>query len=141
MLWKRIVVGEKERILISRNGRFAGILTPGEYRAFVAPSVSLDAERHNVDDLVFRSTWADYLVREKSALVQRHFERIETDRSQIAMVYTNGELFTVLIPSKRLLLWRGVVEVTAEKVEIIDWRPKTAASARTESGARFRLTG
>jgi regulator of protease activity HflC (stomatin/prohibitin superfamily) len=120
MLWKRILVGDQERALITKNGRFAGILAPGEYRLFVMPGVSLNVEKYNVRDLVFQSTWADYLAKERPEVADRHFTRIETNDLQVAMIYVDGKLYKVMLPAKRLLFWRGAVDVTAEVVNVID---------------------
>jgi hypothetical protein len=120
MLWKRIIVGDQERALISKNGRFGGIFTPGEYRLFTTPGVSLDVEKYNVRELVFQSTWADYLAKERPDIAERHFTRVETNDLQVAMVYVDRKLFKVMLPAKRLLFWRGAAEVTAEVVNVID---------------------
>ncbi|HEY7209951.1 MAG TPA: hypothetical protein VH477_06720 [Bryobacteraceae bacterium] len=119
MFWERIVVKTHERLLLIRNGRFDRILVPGEYRIGVMRSQSLAAERHDVRNLVFRSTWADYLVRERADVMERYFTRVDTTETEVAMVYVNGELFRVLAPVKRLLLWRGIAEVTAEVVSVV----------------------
>jgi hypothetical protein len=120
MLWKRITVGEQERALISKNGRFGGILAPGEYRLLTLPGVSLDVEKHNVGDLVFQSAWADYLAKERPDVAERHFTRVETNDLQVAMVFVDGMLFKVMLPAKLLLFWRGAAAVTAEVVKVID---------------------
>jgi len=120
MLWKRILVGDQERALITKNGRFAGILAPGEYRLFVMPGVSLNVEKYNVRDLVFQSTWADYLAKERPEVADRHFTRIETNDLQVAMIYVDGKLYKVMLPAKRMLFWRGAVDGTAEVVNVID---------------------
>ncbi|MBV8707498.1 MAG: hypothetical protein JO028_09930, partial [Acidobacteriaceae bacterium] len=73
MLWKRVIVGDQERVLIAKNGRFSGILEPGQYRIFVTPGMSLEAERHDIRNLVFTSKWADYLAKEQPDLVSRYF--------------------------------------------------------------------
>ncbi len=119
MLWKQISVSKQERVLLARNGEFAGILSPGDYRLSIAGQMRLELERHNVRDLVFESKWAEFLVKHRPALVRRHFTQIETDSFQVAMVYVNGKLFRVLVPAKRLLFWRGVASITAEVVEMI----------------------
>lgn len=119
MFWERFVVKTHERLLLTRNGRFDRILSPGEYRIGLVRSHSLGAERHDVRNLVFRSVWADYLVRERADVVNRHFTLLETSETEVAMVYANGELFRVLAPVKRLMLWRGVAEVTAEFVTVV----------------------
>ena len=120
MLWKHIVVGDQERFLIAKRGEFSGILAPGEYRVAEVPGVSLDIEKHNVEDPLLRSKWADYLLCERPDIVKEHFTRIETGENQIGMVYVNGELFTVLVPAKCLLFWRGSAHVTSEVIQVID---------------------
>jgi hypothetical protein len=119
MLWKRIIVGDQERVLIAKNGRFSGILEQGQHRIFVAPGVTLETERHNLRGLVFESKWTDYLAQKRPDLVSRHFMRVETSDAQVAMVYVDGKLKEVLLPAKRVLYWRGLVEVTAEVVDVI----------------------
>ena len=120
MIWKQIIVGDQERALVSKNGRFGGILTPGAYRLFLKPGVSLNVEKYNVRDLVFQSTWADYLAKERPDIADRYFTRIETNDLQVAMIYVDGKFFKVLLPAKRVLFWRGAMEVTAEVVNVID---------------------
>ncbi len=119
MLWKRIVVGDQERVLVAKNGRFEAILTPGIYRVFTAPGVRLEVEKFNVCDRAFRSTWTDYLVKERPDVTERHFTLVETNDVQVAMVYADGKLLQVLPPARRVLFWRGLVEVTAEVVDVI----------------------
>lgn len=126
MIWKQIIVGDQERALVSKNGRFGGILTPGAYRLFTKPGVSLNVEKYNVRDLVFQSTWADYLAKERPEIADRYFTRVETNDLQVAMIYVDRKLFKVLLPAKRLLFWRGAMEVTAEVVNVID-APEIAA--------------
>ncbi len=120
MLWKKIIVGDQERVLIAKNGRFNTILAPGEYRLFVAPTVHLEVEKHFTNSLIFQSTWADYLVKERPQLVADLFTVVETTDTQVAMVYVDGKLFKVLAPAKRALFWRGLSDVSAEVVDVID---------------------
>jgi len=120
MLWKRIIVSDQERVLITKNDRFGGILAPGEYRLFIAPGVSLHVEKFNVQELVFQSTWADYLAKERPDVAERYFTCIETNDFQVAMIYVDSKLFEVMLPAKRMLFWRSAVEVTAEVVTVID---------------------
>lgn len=145
MLWKRIVVGDQERVLVAKNRRFDRILTPGTYRVFTAPGVSLCVEKFNVRDLVFQSTWTDYLVKERPDVTERHFTLVETSDVQVAMVYADGKLYKVLTPAKRVLFWRGPVEITAEVVDVVAEpvipRDKIAALERLgrESFATFTV--
>ncbi len=128
MLWKRVIVGDQERVLIAKNGHFSGILEPGQHRVFVVPGVSLKTERHNVRDLVFQSKWVDYLVKEQPELAERYFTRVETSDLQIAVVYVNNQLWEVLLPAKRVLYWRGLAEITAEVIDVISQREIPASA-------------
>ena len=119
MLWKRMLVGNQERLLVIKNGRFEAILAPGEHRMFVAPWVSLEFERHNVRDLVFRSMWTDCVINERPDVIERYFTLVETNEVQVGIVYVDGKLFQVLAPAKRVLFWRGEATVSAELVEVI----------------------
>lgn len=119
MLWKRIAVGDQERVLVAKNGRFKRIYLPGEYRVFVAPGVSLTVEKHNVRDVIFRSSWTDYLIQERPEIAERYFTRVETNDVQVAMVYVDRKLFTILTPAKHVLFWREPAQVTAEVIDVI----------------------
>lgn len=119
MLWKRILVGDRERILITKNGRFDRILTPGEYRLFAAPWICLESEKFDLANIVFESAWSAYLVKERPDIVDRYFTLVETNDVQVALVYVDAKLFTVLMPAKRVLFWRGMGEVTAEIIDVI----------------------
>jgi SPFH domain / Band 7 family len=125
--WKRVIVGDQERVLIAKNGRFSGILEPGQHHIFVSPGVFLETEKHNMRDLVFGSKWADYLVKERPDLVNRYFTCVETSDVQVAMVYVDSKLLEVLLPAKRVLYWRGLAEVTAEVIDVVA-QPEIPAS-------------
>lgn len=144
MLWKRFVIASQQRGLVTKNGQFGGIFTPGEYAMFVPPDVSLEVERHDIREIVFRSAWADYLLKKRPGLVDRHFACVETNEVQIAMVYANGKLLQVLIPRKRALFWRGSAEITSEVVDVIatplDPIEPNAAAARAAQTRDRKLT-
>lgn len=130
MLWKRIVVRHRERVLLFKDERFNGILTPGVHRFLVTSHEALETEKHHLDELIFQSIWTNYLLEEKPEIANRHFTVVETSSTQVAMVYVNGALFTVLVPQKRLLFWRDAALVTAEIVNVIgepEQQPRDAA--------------
>jgi len=126
MLWKRILVGDQERALVTRNGRFSTILTPGEHTLFVSPFERLEVETHKTRDLLFQGAWADYLAKERPDVAAEHLVVVETRDTEVALVYADAKLFKVLAPAKRLVLWRGWAEITAEVINVID-RPEVPA--------------
>ena len=119
MSWQQIIVQDQERVLVSKNGRFDRILLPGEYCIRVASFTSLDTEKHRVRDVIFRSAWADYLIDHQPETTRRHFTLVQTTDQQVGMVYVDGALLTVLVPSKRQLFWRAQACVSAEIVNVL----------------------
>ncbi len=118
MLWRQIFVKDRERLLLARGGEFSGIMLPGVHLIGAAPEERVETERHWLDDLVFKSVWADYLVEERPNFAARHFTRVETSSTEVAMIYVNGQLLTVMVPAKRMLFWRDAAVVTAEIVDL-----------------------
>jgi regulator of protease activity HflC (stomatin/prohibitin superfamily) len=119
MFWKRIFVGDQERVLVSKDGRFTAILEPGAYTIFVRPFQTLGLEKYNVRDLVFQSTWADFLVKERPAIVDRFFTLVETTDDEVAIISVDRKLYKVLAPGKRMLFWRGA-EMSAKVINVVD---------------------
>ena len=119
MLWKRIVVGDLERILVAKNGRFHAILRPGIHYVFVYPGMCLEIERHDIRNVEFQSKWSGYLIRNRPDVVNRYFTPIETNEIQVGMVYADGKLLVVMTPAKNRLFWRAGANVTAEIVDVI----------------------
>jgi regulator of protease activity HflC (stomatin/prohibitin superfamily) len=117
MLWKRIVVGDQERVLIAKNGRLVDILEPGEYRIITPPGVTLEAEKFSVRTLMFDSPWSDYLIKERPDLVERLLVRVETGDSEVALVYVNRKFFMMVRPASRMLFWKATSEVTFEVID------------------------
>ncbi len=139
MLWKRFIIAPDQRGLVTKNGQFGGIFPPGQYAMFAPPGVSLEIERHELRDMVFRSPWAEYLARKRPKLVKRYFTCIETNDVQIAMVYVNGRLFEVLTPGKRMLFWRNSAEIAFELVDVISTSAGPAAEAFPAPFADHRI--
>ena len=120
MLFKRIYVKKNERVIVTRNGRFASLLIPGVHCFFTWTLASVATESHDLSDPAFHSRWEGYLLRERPDLVAAHFIMVETKESEIAMVYVAGTLSQVLLPGKRALFWKCGVPVSAELVTIIE---------------------
>jgi regulator of protease activity HflC (stomatin/prohibitin superfamily) len=120
MFWKRISVGDRERVLVIRGGRFDRILEPGEYMLAVSPLTRLETVLYRTDGLAFESEWAKYLLRRRPDLVERHFVLIETSDTEVALVSADGRLIQVLPPARRALYWKGEAVISAEIVDVID---------------------
>lgn len=118
-LFRRILVGDQERVLVTRKGRFVRILDPGEYLMW-GPGRSIKTERYNVRQLIFESEWASFLAKEKREVAERYFTIVETTDAEVAIVYVDGKLVSVISPGKRVLFWRGPLEVDARVINVAD---------------------
>jgi regulator of protease activity HflC (stomatin/prohibitin superfamily) len=111
---RRVLVGDNERVLLIRKGRFAEILGPGEYWIV---GLSVEALRYNVRDLVFSSEWENFIVNQRPEIAAEYFTVVETSASQVAVVYLDGRMARVILPLTRVLFWRGAVNVTFEVID------------------------
>ena len=116
-MFRRIVVGDNERVVMVRKRRFAGILEPGVYWMFTLGR-GIEFERHNTRDLLFASEWVATIANQHRDLAERHFTVIETSESQVAIVYLDGRLARVIPPACRVLYWRGAVAVTFTLIDV-----------------------
>ncbi len=120
MFWKRIKVGDRERVLVIRDGRFDTILGPGEHTIFMTPLTRLETIVCRTDGLIFDNEWAPFLLKQRPDLVELYFTLVETSDTEVALVSADGRLFQVLTPARRVLFWKGVAVITAEVVDVID---------------------
>jgi regulator of protease activity HflC (stomatin/prohibitin superfamily) len=110
---RRVLVGDNERVFLIRKGRFEDILAPGDYW-IVGFGVTL--ELHDVKNLVLSSEWTDFLAKQRWELVSRYFTVVETADSQVAVVYFDDKVARIIGPGKRVLFWRGSIEVTYDLI-------------------------
>jgi hypothetical protein len=115
---RRFALGDQERVVLSRNGRFERILGPGVHWLSTLGG-RIDTERHDIHNPEFDSKWADYLLTERRDVVTEWFTPVSTTEGQVAALYLDGRLHRVLGPRRRLLLWRGPF---AYRVELFDTR-------------------
>src|SRR5579883_1658986 len=112
---RRILVGDQERVLLIRKGRFEKILEPGEYWIFGA---GVQEIRFNVNELVFENVWANYIVKERPEVAARAFTIVETRDNEVALVFHDGKLARVLGPGKRALYWKAAIEITSDVIDV-----------------------
>jgi hypothetical protein len=120
MFFKRIKVNKNYRALVIKNGKLFRVLAPGTHLLFVSPFSETKIEVHSVRNFAFRSRWSDQLVIERKDLLQEHFHLVETRDSELAMISVNGNLYQILLPSRRALFWNDGSQLKVEYVEVID---------------------
>jgi len=112
---RRVLVGDKERVLVIRKKRLADILGPGEYWIWTR-NVAL--ETINVRTLAFTSEWTDMIVNLRGDLADRYFTVVSTGATEVAVVYLDGKVAQVIGPSTRVLFWRAAAVVTFETIDV-----------------------
>ncbi len=113
---KRIVVGERERALVSRSGRFLRILEPGAHYVAALP-FTVGVERHTLDDRRLSSAWSGFLATQRRAIAERHFVIVTTGPREVAVVYADGKFLEIHGPGSCALYWKSAASIG---VRIID---------------------
>jgi regulator of protease activity HflC (stomatin/prohibitin superfamily) len=111
-IFKRILVGDQERVLLISKGRLQRILAPGEHWVFTLGR-SVAIERYSIRDVEFKSDWAEYICNQRPDLVEQFFAPVETRDIEVALVYVDRKLVRVVGPGRRVLYWTGSAEITA----------------------------
>jgi hypothetical protein len=114
-MFRRVFVGDNERVFLIRNGRFEDLLTPGEHRVFGS---GVQLERHDLSEVTLTSQWEEFLVREKWTIVSLHFTLVETGDLEVAIVYFDDQVSRVVGPGRRVLFWNGPVTVTYDLIDV-----------------------
>lgn len=122
LLYKRVFVGDLERAVLVRRGRFVEILGPGSH---IVPgwTPATRIESYFVTEPEFKTEWTAYLVKHRPEVIEAHFTLLETTGRQIALVFLDGKLERVIAPGRRVLYWNALREVFVEVIAI-DERPE-----------------
>jgi regulator of protease activity HflC (stomatin/prohibitin superfamily) len=112
---RKIVVGDQERILVVKKGRFDRILGPGEHVLF---GLGLSLQKFSINELAFQSEWSAFLQKERPAVAAEHFVTVETTDPQVAVISLEGKISQVLQPGRRAMFWRGPVAITAQLFDV-----------------------
>ena len=137
-MFRRVLVGDNERVLLIRKKRFADILAPGEYWIFTLGQ-NIELERANVKGLVFVSEWADYMVKEQPELVSRYFTVVDTNDSPLHDATHLGKPHA----DCRLCILRTIADTTLAQLAPIAGRPalRVALGAATPAIEAWYLCG
>jgi regulator of protease activity HflC (stomatin/prohibitin superfamily) len=112
---RRMIVGDNERMVVTRKGRFKSILGPGVYWMF---GLGVEAESHDTRDPLVITEWRDFIVAQSPEIAEKQFIVVETDDTEVAVVYFDGKLTRVIGPGQRVLYRRALIEVTFEQIDV-----------------------
>jgi regulator of protease activity HflC (stomatin/prohibitin superfamily) len=142
--YHKFIVRKHERGLLFKQGDFVRFLEPGVYRLF-DPLIRLKVELHDIASPQFEHRLADFFVKQYAADVEHLFVKVETRDNEVAVIFENGHFTAVIGPDKRELFWKGIVDVTAQVIDIADTydvEPRVAKALVGDfNGARVSLAG
>jgi len=136
-MYIRLTIGDRERAVISRDGRFRAIYGPGTYW------LVSEAEVHGITGLRMESAWADYLIKERSDVLDRHLIHIKTGDHEVAPILADGKLVAVLPPGSSALYWKDAARIDAHVIRVLEAPevPRELAAPIVRIGASGLITG
>ena len=138
MFFSTFIVRKHERGLLYKNGDFIRFLLPGTYRYFNLLR-RYTVERFDASTPAFDHRLIDYLVEAERDSVDQLFEVVQTAADEIAVVYLNEQVDTVLGPAERKLYWKGLVTTRVEVFKTndsLELEPRLAKRLITGADAR-----
>jgi regulator of protease activity HflC (stomatin/prohibitin superfamily) len=114
-MFHKIFVGDQERVLALKKGRFYDILGPGEH---ILIGFGFTFQKFQVRDLYFENEWSDFIRKQRPAIAEEHFTIVETGDAQVAVIFQDGKLSRVMAPGKRAMFWRGSVAISAQVFDV-----------------------
>jgi len=100
----RVVVKENERILAFHKGELIGLYGPGEH-ALPNRGGSGEVARLDVSAGSFASVYEKVLFDKLPDEAKRHLTVFRTDRNQVALIERDGQVWTVIGPDRKLVVW------------------------------------
>lgn len=119
MIYRKFIVRKHERALLFRDGDFVKFLEPGVYR-FVSLVHVFTVERFAINEAAFEHRLQDFLVEKYPHQVARYFDVVTTGTDEIAVVYHNDRVTSVVSPAQRKLFTKGVYQIRVERFEVVD---------------------
>lgn len=115
----RVLVKANERMLALYKGAVLGIFGAGEHSLPNRRGL-LELERHDMNRPVFASAYEKPLFDGLPEVVQRELTVIRTTAREISVVERDGELYTVLAPNQKLVVWNAAGPWTETRVDLTE---------------------
>lgn len=116
---KRVLVKANERVLALYKGAVLGIFGAGEHSLPNRRGL-LELERHDMNRPVFASAYEKPLFDGLPEVTQRELTVIRTTAREISVVERDGELYTVLAPNQKLVVWNAAGPWTETRVDLTE---------------------
>ena len=116
-LFQKFIVRKHERGLLFKDGDFIRFLVPGNYRFFSVFS-QYAIETYDLSEARFNHRLVDYFLEHEATAVAELFEVVITGEDEVAIVYVNERVASVLSPSERQVYWKGLAKLRVERHDL-----------------------
>lgn len=117
-IFREFLVKKNERGLLFKKGDFEQFLLPGKYR-FVDPLHHYQVETFDLAVPEFEHPMADFILKNYPQEMEQHFIVVNTTEKQIGVLYKDDCLTDLIPPSKRVIFWRGWVDIRVDMLDIV----------------------
>ena len=119
---KRIVISDYQRGLEYNENSLVRVLEPGVYW-YLDPKSRIRIDVYDISEPKFDHPHLDTMLKLKPGLMERYFQVLELNEMQVGLVYKNGALDSLVMPSTRAVYWNGPIGVQIEVIDIsVDFR-------------------
>lgn len=115
-MFQNIVVTEKQRGLLIRDGRFIRVLEPGRHRLW-NPLGRSEVELFDVTG-IFVSPWAELIAKRYPEIAADYFVTVQVDEGQVAVVLMDGRAAFVVRPGETAHVWTVLKQVVVERFDV-----------------------
>jgi regulator of protease activity HflC (stomatin/prohibitin superfamily) len=112
----QVVVKDDERAFLTRDGRFERLLGPGRFTAFDYGG-RLKAEVVKVVRTEIAADKARLIARTHPDVAEEHFEIVQTEPTEVAIVSLDGEPNWRVLPNTTRAFWKTVTRVQVERID------------------------
>lgn len=115
-MYKTIIVSEKQRGLLIRDGRFIQMLEPGRHRLmnlFGSQSVELCDVTG-----VFVSPWAELIAKRHPEIAAGYFETVSVGEGEVAVVSLDGKASLIVRPGETAYVWTVLRQVAVKRFDV-----------------------
>jgi len=115
-MFKTIVVSEKQRGLLIRDGRFIDMLAPGRHRLF-DPLGRLTVELCDASG-AFISRWAEVIEKRHPVIADANFVTVRVPEGEVAVIAIDGRSSMVVRPGEVLRVWTVFDDVAIDRFDV-----------------------
>lgn len=116
-MWMRWTIGDNQRAVELRDGRFQRVLGPGRYWRFGRRS-RYELRVATLERAEVTVTGIEALLRTQREALAAEIVEYDLGKRELGLVYQRGKLYRVLAPGARQCYWRAAEPVSLTRVDL-----------------------